>query len=382
MKKKLLFFIESLEVGGAEKSLVTLLRSADLNNYDVDLMMLKKGTFLKDVPAYVNVIFVESLHPSIFKRAQYFILKKINKGNFHASNYFWKVFQNDFQEISIKYDIAIAYGQGFSTYFIAKKVKAFKKFAWVNIDYEIAGYSEKFDYSFYKKFDGVVAVSQHVRDGFCTVFQGKLTPPLTVIPDITSVQEVIDKATKSIVDFNTEKLTIVSVGRLVGQKGFSLAIAAAKILKSKNYDFKWYIIGEGIERMFLEKQISNYGLENTVYLLGLKQNPYPYIKNCNIYAQTSLFEGLGLTVIEAKILGKPVVTTNFPTASKIIKNGETGLICAMNAESIADNIEKLILNKDLRQELTTSEATFYNESKKISLEKFYKLIKYNPNKAE
>lgn len=374
MKKKLLFFIESLAVGGAEKSLVSLLCSADLKNYDVDLMMLKKGTFLRDVPTNVNVIFVENFRPSIFKRAQYFISKKIRNGNLHASNYFWKVFQNDFEKIYKDYDIAIAYGQGFSTYFVAEKIKAIKKFAWVNIDYEIAGYSEKFDYFYYEKFNGIVAVSQHVKDGFCAVFGGTLSTPVFIITDITPVDEVINNADEFISDFINEKLAIVSVGRLVAQKGFSLAIDAARILKNKNHEFIWYIIGEGIERAFLEKQINNYRLENTVYLLGLKQNPYPYIKNCDIYVQTSLFEGLGLTVIEGKILGKPVVTTNFPTASQIIIHCETGLICDMNAESIAENIEELILDKNLREKFAFSEAAYYNESKERSLAEFYKLL--------
>lgn len=374
MKKKILFFIESLEVGGAEKSLVTLLNSADLSVYSVDLMMLKKGPFLKAVPTYVNVILVEDLQASLFKRSLYFILKKIKRGNFHPANYFWKVFGKDFKKIPVDYDIALAYSQGFATYFVAEKIKATKKIAWVNIDYKIAGYSEKCDRFYYQKIDEIVAVSQHVKDGFCEAYGETLAAPITVISDIIAVDDVINKASEIIFDLNTEKLTIVSVGRLVSQKSFSLAITAAKMLKNKNYDFNWYIVGEGVERLLLEDLINDSGLQNTVHLLGLKQNPYPYIKNCDIYAQTSLFEGLGLTVIEAKILGKAVVTTNFPTASQIIKDGKTGLICEMNPKSIGENIEKLILDDDLRMQLATSEAQYYNESKTRSLQEFYKLI--------
>lgn len=373
---KILFFIESLEVGGAEKSLVTLLNCADLINHSVDLLMLKKGSFLSEVPANVNCIFLDDLKPNLLKRIQYFLTKKMDK--LHPSQCFWKIFKNDFPLFQNNYDVAIAYGQGFSTYFVSERVTAKKKIAWVNIDYEIAGYSAIFDSVFYKNFYKIVAVSSHVKYGLENIFRGKLLPDIIIIiTDIIDSNIVTEKSIEKIERFSVNFSNIVSVGRLVDQKNFELAIRAAKILKSRNNTFKWQIVGGGVQHHFLQHLIRENDLQDSVFLLGMKENPYPYIKNSDIYVQTSKFEGLGISVIEAKILGKPVVTTNFPTAYQIIEDGETGFICDMTPESLADALEKLIKDKHLKNKFSKTEAKFYDQKKEESLASFYSLLTEN-----
>lgn len=376
MSKKVLFFIESLEVGGAERSLVNLLNSARFENYAIDLMMLRKGTFFVDVPRHINVIILDSLQPSLFKRLKFYILNKINSPELHSSQNFWKIFNNDFERVNEKYDVAIAYSQGFSTYFIATKIEATAKYAWVNIDYKKAGYNIKFDLPFYKKFTKIVAVSKDVREGLATELQ-KIEKNLSidVIKDITNHKGVWNQSLKPLTyDFNDKVTNIVTVSRLVKQKGLLLAVDACALLCKKNYKINWYIVGDGSERQNLEEQIKKENLLDCFFLLGAKANPYPYMKAADIYVQTSLFEGLGLTVIEASCLNKPVVSTNFPTVHDILVDEKTGLIAEMSAESIAGHVERLINNPDLGEFLISNLIKQENSDKEISLAKIEKLL--------
>lgn len=128
-------------------------------------------------------------------------------------------------------------------------------------------------------------------------------------------------------------------------KGYDLLVKAAYILKEKGYKFCWYIIGDGTQKKEIVEECRKYGIEDYVHLLGFKSNPYAYMKKCDIYVQTSRNEGLGLTVIEAKILEKLIVCTNFSTASSIINDSQDGILCEIDASQIAEAIMILIRNK-------------------------------------
>ena len=99
-------------------------------------------------------------------------------------------------------------------------------------------------------------------------------------------------------------------------------------------DFHWYIIGEGSERSVLERNIANRELQDYISLLGFRENPYPYIREAYVYVQTSEFEGLGRTLIEASVLNRPIVSTNFPTAYGILKDRDDALIVEKTGEDI------------------------------------------------
>ena len=131
------------------------------------------------------------------------------------------------------------------------------------------------------------------------------------------------------------------------QKNYLLAVEAAKILNEKGIDFRWFFVGEGSERPNIEQRIAQYGLEQRVVLLGLRTNPYPYMKHCSVYVQTSSFEGFGLTIAEAKILGKPVVSTDFDVVHDQIVHGQNGLIAEMTATSVAEQIIKILTDESL-----------------------------------
>ena len=137
---------------------------------------------------------------------------------------------------------------------------------------------------------------------------------------------------------------ILSIGRLENVKGFDMAVEAAKILQDKKIDFEWLIIGEGSERKNLETLIGKYALNNKMKLLGLKDNPYPYLKGCDIVVQSSRFEGKSIALDEAKIFGKPIISTNYPTVYDQLSKDE-GMITEMNPEAIAEGISALYYNE-------------------------------------
>ena len=144
---------------------------------------------------------------------------------------------------------------------------------------------------------------------------------------------------------NESGVILLSIGRLTKLKGFNLAIEAAKLLKEKGIKFKWFILGDGELQSELEKQIEKLNVSDCVELLGVRNNPYPYIKNATIIVQTSMYEGKSMVLDEAKILNKPIVVTRYDTVSDQISDDE-GLIVDMNGDAIATGIEQMIQRRE------------------------------------
>ena len=148
-------------------------------------------------------------------------------------------------------------------------------------------------------------------------------------------------------------------------------------MKERGVEFVWFFIGDGEERLNIENLIKIYNLQKYVILLGERTNPYPYMAQCDVYVQTSSFEGYGLTIAEAKILGKPVVSTNFDVVHDQIKHEHDGLIAEMTPESVADNILRLINEKDLRNRIIASVNKEKNTTYMTEVEKVEKLFDAN-----
>lgn len=378
MKKKVLFIIESLNCGGAEKSLVSLLPLLDRNKYDIYLwVMYPGGIFEKLVPndikkvhydIYENETIWDCIHLT-FCRALYSIRFRLNNIfgiKKHGAELFWECVNKCFKKQDVYFDYAIAYQQGIPTYLLRDNINAQKKLAWVNADIFSVGYNPLLNYQFYKAIDIIVSVSD--------ILKGKLVKKwfdlkdrMYTIYDIINPDIVCSLSIKDIKPYliDKSKLTLLTVGRLVEPKGYDLLIDAAVELCTRKIKFIWYIIGEGPKRNSLEKEIKKHNLENNVILLGLKDNPYPYMKVCDIYVQTSKYEGFGMSVAEAKILEKPIISTNYSVIYNIIENKKNGLIVEMNGISIANGIqylleyeeEKNILISNLQKEKNTTYKT-------------------------
>ncbi|MGE7856162.1 MULTISPECIES: glycosyltransferase [Bacillus] len=370
MKKKILFVIDSLQSGGAEKSLVSLLSLFDYTKYEVDLLMFSaSGLYLPLLPKQVNVLGVPTIIKRQAEKFNYLIKHKyfkelflrigasislrnpyINK-NFHAAQIVWKWLSKGLESLKEKYDVAIAYSQGMPTYFVANKVYAYKKIAWVNTDYKLAAYNKDFDLNYYEEFNEIVAVSDVCKE-VLTQEIPKIESKIQVVYDIISPTLIKSMANEN-EGFSDQfdGLRILTIGRLVYEKGYELAVEACYRLKQKGYRFKWYVIGEGNLQSELEDMVSKYNLHDTFMLLGTFKNPYPFIKQSDIYVQPSRYEGYGLAIAEARIFQKPIVVTDFITVHNQIKNRENGLIVKMDSEAIYEGVKEIIENDLLKKHL-------------------------------
>ena len=170
-----------------------------------------------------------------------------------------------------------------------------------------------------------------------------------IIENMISEKEILSLAEEKIADFPENNFTIVSVGRLVEAKIHEVGVEVMRILKSRNLKFNWLILGEGNKRPYIEDKIKKYNLEKYITLLGENDNPYPYIKKADIFLHLSKFEGYGIAIAEARILKKYIVLNDFTTSASHITNGVDGVIAPLDPEMIASEIEKLIVDENLRR---------------------------------
>lgn len=388
MKKKVLFVISTLYNGGAERSLVSLLQTMDPNEYEIDLLLFKKmGMFLEQVPEYVNIRTIPEELKNLYEdnknnKGYYKYIRLISTGisTLLSKSYVgqrqirWKyAYSKLIKQEEKKYDVAIAYMEGEPVYYVVDKVNADKKIAWIHNDYTNLGCNPKFDDRCFSKVDNIVSVSEKCVEILKDTFP-QYKNKISYIPNLTSSKTIKSMAEKFYpTEYDSTENILLSIGRLNNQKGFDIAIDAAKELADKGYNFKWMIIGDGSLENELKKQIQANNLQSKVFLLGAKENPYPYIKNCDVFVQTSRFEGKSIALDEAKILAKPILVTNYPTAKDQLTNGKEGIIVDLDPQSIAKGLAELIDNKNTREGLSNYLNKFeYGNENLIGL--YYEII--------
>lgn len=374
MKIRLLVVGMSLYNGGAERSLVNFLHLADYKKYDIDLLLFKKeGMFLEQVPEQVNILQIPNslkycyngfcsdrggergtgrgrLRPTLARYAGTAAMK-LCRGSYHRKRQFrWKYFyRNAIRELEGEYDVAMAYVQGEVSWYVVDRVRAKRKILWMHIDYDRIQSNDRWDEQYFSKCDAVVSVSDRCVEILKRHFP-QIAQKFMVLPNLMSAGLIRSMACEYIPDEFDGRPTILSIGRFTEQKGFDLAVKAAAILKKSGADFQWLVIGEGERGKELKKQIAGEELENCFRLIGVRSNPYVYMKNCDIVAQTSRFEGKSVVLDEARILGKPIVATNYPTVRDSITCDREGLIVDLTPEAIAEGISRLLQCAELRKE--------------------------------
>ena len=182
-------------------------------------------------------------------------------------------------------------------------------------------------------------------------FYPQYADKIDCLENYVDAESVRQKANEFVPNYPMDKLILCSCGRITSVKGYDLAVGAAELLKQTGLDFKWYFVGDGADRPKIEALISEKQLDDYIEITGLQDNPYPYIKNCDIYVQPSYEEAHPLSIIEAQILGKPIVSTATVGGQSIINDGENGVIAEINAESIAQKIIFLYQNKALHKSI-------------------------------
>lgn len=403
MKKKPRIFINMhyMALGGAERALLGLLNALDTERVDVDLFLNQQtGEFMPLIPKKINLLpelkgynAIERPMKTILKEGQFGVLYGRLKAKWQHNRYHqslkepYKSFDaSGFQYVAnavepfLKsldnlgdYDLAISFLQPHNI--VLNKLKAKKKIAWIHTDYSTVHVNVAIELPVWAGFDHIISISPDCTRSFLKKFPS-LQDKIIELENILSCEFVRQQA--ALLDVREEipasNLNIVSVGRFCHAKNYDNVPDISRRIVEAGYDeLRWYLIGFGGDEPLIRRKIEEVGMQDHVIILGKKENPYPYIKACDIYVQPSRYEGKSVTVREAQILCKPVVVTNYTTANSQIENGVDGVIVPMDNEGCAQGIIDFIADEQLQQNITDYLKThdFCNESE---IEKIYNLL--------
>ena len=398
--KKILFVINTLSRAGAETALIELLRKLKSQEYEIYLYVITgQGELLHKIPAHVrllnpafdtqSVLTGKGRMQLIKKVCQSFVKNGSLTGKFcyviknlagmvkaqriQTDKLFWRMLSDGADRFDICFDLAVAWIEGGSVYYVADHVKARKKVALIHIDYENAGYTRAMDQNCFQKFTDIFAVSEETKEHFLNVYS-EYAGKLGVLHNIVD-QELIRSRAREKGGFpgEYEGFRILSVGRLTWQKGFDIAIDAMKLLKEKKYGMRWYVLGEGEQKKALMKKIRALQLEEDFHLLGQKDNPYPYFAQADLYVHATRYEGKSIAVQEAQTRGRAVIASNCNGNREQIEDGKDGVLCELTPKDVAEKIEELYLNEDKRR-LLGEEARKKEISYKRQLQLFHRLL--------
>ena len=379
--------------GGAEKSLVNLLNLIDYKKYTVDLLLFKQeGLFLTQIPKEVRLLPLTSSLRYAYKidmgmfgslsgfktgmlRLMGTVVCKVLYKEKAGQQRWVKCYKHCLPNLEGKYDIAVGFLEGEASYYVIDKVNAEKKILWIHNDFnEIKKYEDAKIYEkYFQKADSVVSISDK-----CVQILKQNYPALVdkfyCLPNLTS-GSLLKKMSEEfeVSEFEINQFNVLSIGRLTRQKGYDIAIDAVKILKEKYSDIHWWIIGAGELEEQLKKQVKDNELEEYITFLGLKANPYPYIRSCDLLVQPSRWEGKSVVLDEAKILAKPILATNYSTIKDQLKDEKEGLITDISPNAIAEGIVKLRENSGLYNSIQSYlDKHEYGNEREVA--QYYKLL--------
>lgn len=396
--KKILVFSHAMEIGGAERALIGLLETIDTTKYQVDLFLMRhEGELMKYIPEGIRLL-PENRQYSCLAVPFGLVLKRccfgVSFGRFWGK---WKATQRVKQlGLTGENDVALEYSHKYTApflpmvsretydlaisfltphYYVAQKVKAKKKIAWIHTDYSIVATDRESQLHMWDAYDWIASISDRVTESFLKAFP-ELEKKILLIPNIMPMR-YLEGMTR---EFSAEQeiphdgsIRLLSVGRFCTAKNFDNVPDICRRLREKGHNVKWYLIGFGGSEALIRQRIIEAGMQDTVIILGKKENPYPYIADCDLYVQPSRYEGKCVSVIEAQILHKPVVITNYATSGSQLRDGYDGIIVPMDNAGCAEGIAAVIENPQLQKQLmeNTKQQDYTNAAE---IHKLYQLI--------
>ncbi len=398
MKPRILIAMHYMELGGAESALLGLLQAHDSQKADIDLFLYDHvGELMQYIPNTVNLLPRVDAY-SMLERPISELLRKgfwgIALGRIAARYFAKQEIKNNIERLddisvyyyiakyatpflpkinpSVEYDLAISFLQ--PHLYVLKKVRARKKLAWLHTDYSKVFVSQK-EESVWNQYDYIAAISEEVGNSFVKRFP-KLESKKIYIENILSSKYIRERANEREVSLTGNGIRLLTIGRYSYPKKMEeIPILTAMLLKSFP-DLKWYVIGYGnpTEENKILDGIDKAGVKDSVVLLGKQTNPYPFIKECDVYVQPSRYEGKSITVREAQILCKPVIVTAYPTAPSQIQDGVDGVIVPLDIEQCVDAMLPFLKNKEKQAKIVKylSEHNYGNETE---INKIYQLAK-------
>ena len=357
MKKKLIFITEALWIGGIETALVNLLNRLDYDRYDVTVLMIRDVQDMAGrLPKQCRLIVADRQHAVTFAEPyRYRRLYNLMEEPQHATRLrrlIWHVLRLTLRAPEAR--LYSAYlkrqlgGEAFDTAVIYSDrtaepaVRAVNAGRFLLVYHHGAMRREYHDGYGYRRAEKIIAVSEALADKL-RAYRPRYAGKIVAINNLTDIDGVRAKSLEAPeVVFPQGQFPIVSCGRLAEAKGMDLAVdACARLVAAGCADVHWWIVGGGPEEAALRAQIRRLGMEEHVTLLGMQANPYPYIRQAELYVQPSRFEAFGLTIAEAMLLRKPIVTTNTDGSRELVLDGVTGTLCAADGASIAAAVRAL-----------------------------------------
>ena len=396
-KPRILILIHYLEIGGAEISLIGLLNAIDKAKYDVDLFVYShQGELMQLIPDGVNLLpeipkystlerpmkevlregYVDIVAARLLAKIRHRRYRRTHKINGEDASIFQYVANCTTPLLPMvsdkEYDLAISFLNPHNI--CLDKVRAKKKVAWIHTDYTKIHINKHLELPYWSGFDHIASISEAATEAFVKIFP-ELATKVIEIENILSPSFVQKRAngTAEEIEPTSGVVNLLSVGRFCTAKNYDNLPFICKHLVEMGVNVRWYIIGFGGQEQLIREKIAEAGMEKRVIILGKRSNPYPYIKACDIYVQPSRYEGKSVTVREAQMLYKPVVVTNYPTASSQIENGVDGMIVPMDNRACAEGIKALIDNKELQARIVEHLHT-HDYGNETEVEKIYKLI--------
>lgn len=398
MKPSILIFSQAMELGGVERSLLGSLDSIDYDRYDVDLFLMRhngelmsylnpKAKLLPEIPQYASLAVPMA---SLIKSGQFGVLCGRLQGKFAAQRfdkqhlndkpsvaaltYSHKYTLRSMPQISDKtYDLAISFLT--PHYFARERVKAKKYAAWIHTDYTALSFDRDTELAMWGKYDAICSVSEQASKSFQTAFP-ELAGKVQTIENVLPRELICRQAEESQTDMPSDgSIVLLSVGRFCDAKNFDNVPDICRHIVADDLDVKWYLIGYGGDELLIRQKIAEAGMEKRVIILGKKENPYPYMRTCNLYVQPSRYEGKAVTVREAQLLGKPVVITDYATSDSQLEDGVDGVIVPMDNAGCAAGIAALLRDPAWMQQLSENCAK-RDYTNSAEAEKIYALMEH------
>ena len=390
MKKKVIFIHSALWIGGIETALVNILNRFDYEKYDVTCLILSNHTeFAHKIPKQCELLVADRFSESSFSRKYKFsyLSKIIEKPQnvSHLRLFVWRLLDFFIRPVEERlyaryirknmpqngFDAAFLFSSGICG--TAVKAVDAKKYICF---YHYSDLRRVFhDSKGYEKCSRIFAVSQNIADklnAFMPEYANKIEG-LHNLVDTVSIKGYAEKEPEQ--HFCGDTFNIVSCGRLNKDKGFDLAIKACKSLLEKGLNIKWYVLGGGPEEASLKNQAKECGVKDTIIFLGSCINPYPYMKQADLFVQSSRIEAFGLTITEALALGVPVVSTKTDGGTEIITDGENGILCDISWESIESAVERAINDPAFLKKLKCgAQSTDFEKSNSDIMNRLYEEI--------
>ncbi len=376
--KKIIFVVNTMGRAGAETALLELLKALRHPDYELFLyVIMGQGEMIRYLPSHVKLlndrfseqsvlsqkgkrVMMKTVCRAFFKNGGYAgklrgICRNASEmrraGRLQTDKLLWRMLSDGAQRFDDTFDLAVAYLEGASAYYVADHVKARKKAAFIHIDYAGAGYTRAMDQGCWERFDRIFGVSDEVKEHFLRVYP-EYEEKTGVFHNIVD-QEAIRRRAGEAGGFQDDYdgMRLLTVGRLTRQKAYDIAIDAMKILKDRGYRARWYVLGEGDQRRALEKKIHALGLDEDFLLPGAADNPFPYYRQTDLYVHATRFEGKSIAIQEAQTLGCAVIASDCNGNREQIRNGQDGILCGLSPQAIADSIGSLLEDEEKRKRI-------------------------------